>query len=54
MAKGFEECVAIISGDNASIIVKSDGLLPNEVAQITEIVYEQAGILPTNMNIVEK
>ena len=53
-AKGFADCVAIINGDNASIIVKSDGLLPSEIAQITEIVYEQAGILPSNMNIVEK
>ena len=53
-AKGFSDCVAIINGDNVSIIVKSDGLLPNEIAQITEIVYEQSGILPTNMNIVEK
>lgn len=53
-AKGFADCVAIINGDNASIIVKSDGLLPSEIAQITEIVYEQSGILPMNMNIVEK
>ncbi len=53
-AKGFAECVAVINGELASIIVKSDGLLPSEIAQITEIVYEQAGILPTNMNIVEK
>jgi len=27
---------------------------PGDVAQITEIVYEQAGILPTNLKIVEK
>ena len=53
-AKGFEDCVAIINGDSISVIVKTDGLLPNEVAQITEIVYEQSGILPANMNIVEK
>ena len=53
-SKGFEECVAVISGDAASIVVKTDTLLPNEVAQITEIVYEQAGILPTNLNIIQK
>jgi hypothetical protein len=53
-AKGFEDCVAVINGELASIIVRSDGLLPSEIAQITEIVYEQAGILPTNLNIVEK
>jgi len=53
-AKGFEDCVAIVNGDNANIIVKTDGLMPNEVAQIKEIVYEQAGILPPNVKIIEK
>lgn len=53
-AKGFSECVAVINGDLASVIVRSDGLLPSEVAQITEIVFEQSGILPINLNIIEK
>ncbi len=53
-SKGFEECVAVVSGTTANIIVKSDGLLPNEIAKITEIVYEQAGIDPSNLRIVEK
>nr|MBQ4317721.1 SpoIIIAH-like family protein [Clostridia bacterium] len=54
MAKGFEECVAVISNKNANIIVKSQGLLQNEIAQIKEIVYEQAGIHPVNIKIIEK
>jgi len=54
LAKGFEQCVAVVNGDTASVIVKTEGLLPNEVAQISEIVYEQAGILPTNLKIIEK
>ncbi|MBQ2766837.1 MAG: SpoIIIAH-like family protein [Clostridia bacterium] len=53
-SKGFAQCVAVINGDTANIIVKSDGLLPNEIAQINEIVYEQAGILPANVKIIEK
>ena len=53
-SKGFEECVAVVSGTTANIIVKSDGLMPNEIAKITEIVYEQAGIDPSNLRIVEK
>lgn len=53
-AKGFEDCVAVINGDLASIIVKSDGLLENEIAQITQIVYDQSGILPVNLTITEK
>ena len=52
--KGFAECVAVISGDNANVIVRTDALLPNEVVQIQEIVYETAGILPANVKIIEK
>lgn len=54
LSKGFEKCVAVVNGDTASVIVKSNGLLPNEIAQISEIVYEQAGILPANLRIIEK
>ena len=53
-AKGFEDCVAVVSGTTANIIVKSEGLLQSDIAQITEIVYEQAGIDPANIRIVEK
>ena len=53
MAKGFEECVAIVNGDTASIVVKTDGLMDTQVAQISEIVYTQAGIHPDNLNIIE-
>ena len=53
-SKGFEECVAVISDGGASVIVRSDGLLPNELSQIKEIVWEQAGIDPLNIKIIEK
>ena len=53
-SKGFEECVAVISEGSASVIVRSDGLLPNELSQIKEIVWEQAGIDPLNIKIIEK
>ena len=53
-AKGFEECIAVISDNQATVIVKTDGLLASEVAQINEIVYEQSGILPTSLKIIEK
>ena len=54
VAKGFKECVAVLGQENASIIVKSSGLMPNEIIQIKEIVYEQAGIMPSNIKIIEK
>lgn len=54
LSKGFEQCVAIINEETCNIIVKTPGLLPGEIAQISEIVYEQAGILPDNLKIIEK
>ena len=54
IAKGFEECVAVISGDSASIVVKCEGLIPAQISQINEIVYEQAGIEPVNIKIIER
>ena len=53
-AKGFEECIAVINDGSATVIVKTDGLLASEVAQINEIVYNQSGILPTGLTIIEK
>lgn len=54
IAKGFEECVAVVSGTGANIVVKSEGLNPSQISQINEIVYEQAGILPVNIKIIER
>ena len=53
-AKGFEECVAVINGSKATVVVKSEGLLPNKLSQILEIVYTQAHILPEDVTITEK
>ena len=53
-AKGFDDCVAIISGQNINVIVKSEGLLTSEVAQITDIVKNETGFEAKNIRIVEK
>ena len=53
-AKGFEECLAVMTGDNINVIVKTPGLLTSEVAQITEIVMEETGFTAENIKIVEK
>lgn len=53
-AKGFSDCVAVVNGSTVNIVVKSEGLLPSEIAQINEIVYEQTGTLPVNVKIVER
>lgn len=54
LAKGFEQCIAVVNGNSANVIVKTDGLTPGEVAQISEIVYEECGILPNDLKIIEK
>ena len=54
LSKGFSQCIAVISNDTCNVIVESEGLNPGEVAQISEIVYEQAWIVPSNLKIVEK
>ncbi len=54
-AKGFENCVAVISGEKINVIVSSpEELVASQVAQINEIVYEATGILPVNVKIMQK
>ena len=53
-AKGFEECVAVISEDAVSVIVKAESLQANEAAQILTIVYETTGISPEKVSIINK
>ena len=54
-AKGFDECIAVISGDSVNIVVRCENnLLPNEIAQIKEIAYTSADILPENVVITPK
>jgi stage III sporulation protein AH len=54
MAKGFEQCVAIINDGMCTVVVMTEGLLPNQMSQINEIVYEQTGIKPVNIKYIEK
>ena len=53
-AKGFEQCIAVVNGDEASVIVKTAGLNPGEVAQISEIVYKECGVFPDDLKIIER
>ena len=55
MSKGFTQCLAVINGDSANIVVRSEGQLQSsQLAQINAVVYEQAGIEPINITIVAK
>ncbi len=53
-AKGFEDCIAIISEDAVSVIVGAESLMASEAAQILSIVYDTTGISPENVSIVSK
>ncbi len=54
VSKGFEACVAVVSGGSASIVVDSDSLVDSQISQINEIVFEHTGILPANIKIIHK
>lgn len=53
-AKGFEECVAIVSGTNCTVVVSSGGLNAAETAMILEIVCEQTEASPETVKIISK
>ena len=53
-AKGFEECVAVISDDSVSVVVSAESLQATQVAQIMSIVYETTGISPEKVSVVQK
>lgn len=55
VSKGFKQCVAVLSDETASIVVKAEGeLTPAQLSQINEIVYVQTGIVPENITIIQK
>ncbi len=53
-AKGFEECVAVISEDSVSVVVSAETLQATEVAQIMSIVFETTGVSPEKVSVVQK
>lgn len=53
-AKGFEDCVAVISDNAVSVIVSAETLQAAEAAQILAIVYDTTGISPENVSIINK
>lgn len=55
VSRGFDKCIAVISGENASIVVSCEGkLTPAQLAQINTVVYEYTGISPVNITITGK
>ncbi|MCL2053301.1 MAG: SpoIIIAH-like family protein [Oscillospiraceae bacterium] len=52
-AQGFEDCVVYLNGSTANIVVKTEGLVPSEVAQIKDILLNEITIPSENIRIFE-
>ena len=52
-AKGYNECVAFIDGEAASVVVSKNGLTEAQAAQIFDIIVSKTKINSENINIVE-
>lgn len=52
-ASGFTDCVVYLDGNNASIVVKTEGLTSTQVAIIKDILLSEVEILNENIRIFE-
>lgn len=51
-AKGFTECMVYYDTEKVDVILKTDGLLENEVVQIRDIILEETDVPVQNISIV--
>lgn len=52
-AAGFEDCVCYLDGESASIVVKTEGLIPSQCAQIKDILLNEVFVENENIRIYE-
>ncbi len=52
-AKGFNDCMVYYDTERVDVIVKTNGLLANEVAQMKDIIIKEVDIAPENISIIE-
>ncbi len=53
-AKNFSDSIVYILTDNVNVIVKTEGLVPTQIAQIKDIVIENTAFGADDIKIVEK
>lgn len=53
-AKGFEDAVIFFSDEFVNIVIKTNGLLPKDVAQVTDVVTKTTGITVDKITIIER
>ncbi len=52
-AKGFEDCMVYCDTEGVDVVVKTDGLQADEVAQMKDIILKETDIPVENISIVE-
>ena len=52
-AKGFTECMVYYDTERVDVIVKTNGLLTNEVAQMKDIIIKEVTVPDENIAIIE-
>lgn len=52
-AKGFTECMVYYDNERVDVIVKTNGLLTNEVAQMKDIIVKEVTVPDENIAIIE-
>ena len=50
-ALGFDDCLVTVGKENINVIIKSDALTDQEVAQVLEVVHSETGKLVENVRI---
>lgn len=51
-AKGFTECMVYYDADKVDVVLKTEGLLDNEVTQIRDIILDETEVSVQNISIV--
>lgn len=52
-AKGFEDCMVYYDTEAVDVVVKTEGLQPEEVAQMKDIILDETSVPVENISIVE-
>jgi len=52
-AKGFNDCMVYYDTQRVDVIVKTNGLLTNEVAQMKDIIVKEVSVPAENIAIIE-
>lgn len=52
-AKGFQDCMVYYDTERVDVIVKTNGLLSNEVAQMRDIIVKEVSVPSENIAIIE-